>query len=111
MNVTEARTTGKQLTLERKRARRAVVAGRARWLSERPKVIEVRQPDRPPTRHTRQPFGAGLGERHPTYRAPFSFEDEAWWLEQARREEDLLLDRLGREYDAQMRLEAGYEPW
>ena len=92
-----------------KKARRAVVAGRAQWLHERPVAIEVRQPSRPPVKHQRGRFGEGLIRSLPNYLLPVSLEDISWWAEESRREEDKFIDRLGREYEAQCRLEQGLD--
>jgi hypothetical protein len=58
---------------------------------------------------SKKPFGAGLGERNPVHRAPVSVADLTWYEEQASREEELMFDRLGREYEAQQRMEMGLD--
>jgi len=60
------------------------------------------------SRPARRPFGAGLGERSPVYRSPVAISDLMWWESEAQREQDLLIDRLGREYEAQQRMENGW---
>ena len=102
---------GKQLATWRKKERNAVQAGKARWIFEKPKVVEVRQPTRPPIKRARGPFGEGLGERYPSYRAPVSFDDMAWWETQQAIEEERELQRRFNEYLAMDRLSNGLDPY
>lgn len=66
-------------------------------------------PTRVALRPARRTFGQGLGERYPVYTSPVSLEDMAYWERESRRDEDLMIDRLGREYEAQCRLEQGLD--
>ena len=73
------------------------------------------------SRPARKPFGVGILRSLPAHRVDCTLADlewaaqqnaevdQAWWTEEARREEDLMLDRLGREYEAQMRIEQGLD--
>jgi hypothetical protein len=90
---------GKRKTIERKRARR----NPGSIFYQGPPVAPVRVP------LSRKPFGAGILRSLPTYRLDCTFEDESWWAEEARREEDRMIDRLGREYEAQQRMEMGLD--
>lgn len=102
---------GKTLTVQRQKARRAVVAGRARWLHSRPVAVEVRSPEKPPTRHARTPFGFGLLRSAPSYRMDCTHEDAAWWAEESRREEDRIIDRMYEQFRAQERIENGLDAY
>jgi hypothetical protein len=92
-------TEGRIKTIKRKRARRD------------PSSLFYQGPPVAPAREklSRKPFGAGILRSLPTYRLDCTFEDESWWAEEARREEDRMIDRLGREYEAQQRMEMGLD--
>ena len=116
-------TPGKAATLARKKFRREVASGRAAWTAEgyehddRGRLVahpEMAQgapvaPVRVALPRARRPFGEGLGERNPVYRAPVSLSDMAWWEEEANREIERDLDRRFAEYQAQERLSSGWD--
>lgn len=56
-------------------------------------------------------FGEGILATRPTYRLDCTLEDDAWWMEEARREEDRLIDRMYDAYRAQERMDSGYAPY
>jgi len=99
----------KLATVARKKDRIAVQAGRARWLLERPRSVEVIQPTTPPVKHERRPFGEGLGERNPVYRSPVALSDLAWWEAENARDEDREIARMEERFIAQGRLDSGLD--
>ncbi len=102
------RSENHRLASYRRKARMAVQSGRARWVFERPKVVEVNQPSKPPVKHERTPFGQGILRSLPTCRLDCTLEDYEWWAaEEARREEDREVDRMA----AVAAAEARYDGW
>lgn len=102
-------TDGRHATRCAQKARRAVDAGRAQWLKSKPVAVEVRKPATTPTRHARTPFGFGVLRSLPNYRLDCTLSDDAWWMEETRREEDRLIDRLAAESLALDRMEMGLD--
>jgi hypothetical protein len=115
---------GKIATVNRKKFRREVSAGRASWLDRMPADLRphpgIARHAGPPVAPVRvalakspakkvRRFGEGLGERHPVYRAPVNLSDMAWWEEEAQREQDREIDRMYEAYRTQERLEAGLD--
>ena len=94
------------------KARRAVNAGRARYLHDRPRSVEIQQPNTPPVRHPQgkeRRFGSGVFASMPNFRSTVSAEDRCWWELEAQREEERELDRRFEEFRAQERLSAGLD--
>lgn len=69
----------------------------------------VRTAARKSTRPARRPFGAGILFSMPSYRLDCTLQDDAWWAEESRREEDKMLDRMAAEFEAQERIDAGLD--
>lgn len=108
--ATAYKNEGHFATVARQRARRAVVAGKARWLHSRPKAVEagrytVRE------RGARGGFGSGILASRPSYRLDCTISDHEWWAEESRREEDREIERMYAEFRAQERMERGLDPY
>lgn len=113
---------GRTITNNLKQARRAVARGEAAWLVQGPNGVaslrtmvaretreageaaERREAARKPAR---RPFGEGILASRPNYRLNCTLEDQAWWEEESRREEDRMIDRLYEQFKAQERIDAG----
>jgi hypothetical protein len=59
------------------------------------------------TTYSDRPFGVGLGERCPVYRMPCRVEDDQWWAESYRRDEDARIEFMAAEAEAYDRMTAG----
>lgn len=67
-----------------------------------PPVAPVRQ------QFSRRPFGQGILPSVPNYRLDCTLEDDAWWMEEARREEDKMFDRLAEQAEMDARWDGWY---